>query len=59
MKKENVTANCTGYNFQQTKQTPWSESASKLYRPSGRRLSATLVPPSADRGCQVVSVMDP
>jgi amino acid permease len=25
---------------QQTKQTPWSESASELYRPSDRRLSA-------------------
>jgi hypothetical protein len=27
----------------QTKQTPWPESASELYRPSDRRLSAKLV----------------
>jgi hypothetical protein len=41
------------------KQTPWSESASVLYRPSDRRLSAKLVPTFADRGCHVVSVTDP
>jgi hypothetical protein len=40
------------------KQTPW-ESASELYRPSDRRLSTKLVPTFADRGCHVVSVMDP
>jgi hypothetical protein len=40
-------------------QTPWSESASELYRPSDRRLSAKLVPTFADRGCHVVSVTDP
>jgi hypothetical protein len=34
----------------QTKQTPWSESASELYRPSDRRLSAKLVPTFANRG---------
>jgi hypothetical protein len=39
--------------------TPWSESASELYRPSGRRLSAKLVPTFADRGCHVVSLTDP
>jgi hypothetical protein len=39
--------------------TQWSESASELYRPSDRRLSATLVPTLADRGCHVVSVTDP
>jgi hypothetical protein len=39
--------------------TPWSESASELYRPSDRRLSAKLVPKFADRGCHVVSVTDP
>jgi hypothetical protein len=38
------------------KQTPWSESASELYRPSDRRL---LVPTFADRVCHVVSVTDP
>jgi hypothetical protein len=32
------------------KKTPWSESASELYRPSDRRLSAKLVPPSAIEG---------
>jgi hypothetical protein len=39
--------------------TPWPESASELYRPSDRRLSAKLVPTFADRGCHVVSVTDP
>jgi hypothetical protein len=33
-----------------TNQTPWPESASELYRPSDRRLSARLVPTFADRG---------
>jgi hypothetical protein len=42
-----------------TKQTPWSESASELYRPSDRRLSAKLVPTFVDRGCHVVRVTDP
>jgi hypothetical protein len=32
------------------KLTPWLESASELYRPSDRRLSAKLVPTFADRG---------
>jgi hypothetical protein len=41
------------------KQTPWSESASELYRPSDSRFSAKLVPTFADRGCHVVSVADP
>jgi hypothetical protein len=35
------------------------KSASELYRPSDRRLSAKLVPTSVDRGCHVVSVTDP
>jgi hypothetical protein len=43
----------------QTKQSPWSESASELYRPSDRRLSAKRLPTCADRGCHVVSVTDP
>jgi hypothetical protein len=38
---------------------PWPESASELYRPSDRRLSAKLVPTFADRGCHVVSVTNP
>jgi hypothetical protein len=43
----------------QTKQTPWSESGSELYRPSDSRLSAKLVSTFADRECHVVSVTDP
>jgi hypothetical protein len=39
--------------------TPWPESARELHRQSDRRLSANLVPTLADRGCYVVSVMDP
>jgi hypothetical protein len=39
--------------------TPWSESASELYRPRDRHLSAKLVPSFADRGCHVVRVTDP
>jgi hypothetical protein len=42
-----------------TKETPWSESASELYRPSDRRFSAKWVPTFADKGCHVVSVTDP
>jgi hypothetical protein len=41
------------------KQAPWPQSASELYRPSDRRLSPKLVPTFADRGCRVVSAMDP
>jgi hypothetical protein len=41
------------------RKTPWPESASELYRPRGRRLSAKLVPTFVDRGCHVVSVTDP
>jgi hypothetical protein len=40
-------------------QTPWLQSASELYRPSDRRVSAKLVPTFADRGCCVVSATDP
>jgi hypothetical protein len=40
-------------------QTPWSESASELYRPSDRRLSEKWLPTFADKGCHVVSVTDP
>jgi hypothetical protein len=39
--------------------TPWSKSASELYRPSDRRFSAIWLPTFADRGCHVVSVTDP
>jgi hypothetical protein len=35
------------------------QSASELYRPSDRRLSAMLVPTFVDRGCSVVSATDP
>jgi hypothetical protein len=41
------------------KETPRPESASELYRPSDRRLSAKLVPTIADRECHVVSMTDP
>jgi hypothetical protein len=44
---------CYNYNW-----TPWPETASELYRPSDRRLSAKLVPTFSDRGCHVVSVAD-
>jgi hypothetical protein len=39
--------------------TPWSESASELYRLSNRRLSVKYLPTFVDRGCHVVNVMDP
>jgi hypothetical protein len=39
--------------------TPWSETASELYRPSDRRLWGKWVPTFADTGCHVVSVTDP
>jgi hypothetical protein len=35
--------------IQTNKQTPWSESASELYRPSDRRLSAKWLPTFAER----------
>jgi hypothetical protein len=44
---------------QTNKQTPWSESASELYRPSDRRFSAKWLTTFADTGCHVVSVTDP
>jgi hypothetical protein len=44
--------------FTTNKQTPWPESASELYRPSDRSLSAKLLPIFVDRGCHVVSVTD-
>jgi hypothetical protein len=47
------------YKLKIKKKIPWSESASKLYRPSGHRLSAKLVPTFADKGFRMVSVMDP
>jgi hypothetical protein len=41
------------------KKTPWSESASELYRLSDRRFSAKCLPTFADKGCHVVNVTDP
>jgi hypothetical protein len=41
------------------KQTPWSESASELYRLSDRRFSRKWLQTFADKGCHVVSVTDP
>jgi hypothetical protein len=40
------------------KKTQWPESASELYRPIDRRMSAKLVPTCATRGCHVVRVTD-
>jgi hypothetical protein len=46
----------SSWNIRRTKNwTPWPQSASELYRPSERRLSAKLVPTFVDRGCCVVS----
>jgi hypothetical protein len=50
---------CSTYNIQKQKQTPWAESASEIYLPSDRRLSAKIEPTFRDRGCHVVSVTDP
>jgi hypothetical protein len=41
------------------KKIPWPKSASELYRPNDRRLSAKLVTTFADRGYHVVSVTNP
>jgi hypothetical protein len=41
------------------KNTSGLQSATELYRPTDRRLSATLVPPRAARGCRVVSATNP
>jgi hypothetical protein len=49
----------SGFYRNVRKQIPWSESASELYRPSDRRLSAKWLPTIADIGCHVVSVTDP
>jgi hypothetical protein len=43
----------------QTKQIPWPESVSELYRPSDRRLSAELMPAFPDRRCRLVSATVP
>jgi hypothetical protein len=48
---------CLLSTIEELQKTPWSESASELYRPS--RLSAKWLPTCADRGCHVVSVTDP
>jgi hypothetical protein len=40
------------------KNPTWHESASELYRPSDRRMSAKLVQNFTDRTCQVVSLTD-
>jgi hypothetical protein len=47
------------HTHKQNNKTSWSESASELYRPSDRRLSAKRLPTFADKGCHVVSVTDP
>jgi hypothetical protein len=48
-----------GLLLQCLKKSPLPESASELYRPSGRRLSAKLVSKFADKECYMVSVTDP
>jgi hypothetical protein len=45
--------------WQKLNWTPLPWSASELYRPGDRRLSAKLVRTSADRGCRVVIATDP
>jgi hypothetical protein len=45
--------------FPKLKRTPFSESASELYRPSDRRLSTNFLPTFVDRECHVVSVTYP
>jgi hypothetical protein len=47
------------FNGPNKRKTPWSESASELYRPSDRRISAKWLPTFADKECHVVSVTDP
>jgi hypothetical protein len=42
-----------------TKETPWPESVSEIYRASDSRLSTKLVATSADRDCRAVSATDP
>jgi hypothetical protein len=44
---------------QQQKKTSWPETASELYRPGDRRLSAKLVPTFADRECCMISTTIP
>jgi hypothetical protein len=39
-------------------ETPWPKSATELFRPSDLRLSETLMPTFAVRGCHVVNVTD-
>jgi hypothetical protein len=50
---------CKIYSYLLTYLTPWSVSASELYRMSNRHLSAKLMQTFGDRRCQVVSVTDP
>jgi hypothetical protein len=48
------------YHSELHKEAPWPESASELYRPSDRRLSAKLVLTFLPiEGCRVVNVTDP
>jgi hypothetical protein len=47
------------HSIQNFKLTPWFQSASELYRPSDRRLSAKLVPTLVERWCRMVSATNP
>jgi hypothetical protein len=55
----NSSTNSCWHTLQKKKKTSWSKSASELYRPSDRRLSAKWLPTCGDRGCHVVCVTDP
>jgi hypothetical protein len=50
---------CNVGDVTKTKQAPWPKSASELYQPSDRVLSAKLVPTFADKEFHVFSVMYP
>jgi hypothetical protein len=45
--------------FKTNKKSPWPDFASKLFRPTDRRLSAKLVPTFANSWCHIVSVTHP
>jgi hypothetical protein len=60
-KQKKEKAKLKGYKLIMIKitETTWPESASELYPPSDRRLSAKIVPTFDDGECCVVSAMNP
>jgi hypothetical protein len=54
-----LTYGAVGRRVNTKTKTPWPESASELYRPSDRRISAKLLLTFADGRCHMVSVTDP